>query len=163
VLALVVADRHEVGLVEQDVRRLKDGVGEEARRDEVLLVAFLLELGHPAQLAVARDRPEQPGALGVCAHMALCEQRRALRLESGREEEGRERERRLAEVVGVVGGRDRVQVDDAEEGVAFVLRADVIPDRADVVAEVLCARRLDARKDPHSSQVSQLDSAASWP
>ena len=37
VLALVVADRDEVGLVEQDVAGHQHGVGEEAGGDEVLL------------------------------------------------------------------------------------------------------------------------------
>jgi len=32
VLALVVADRHEIGLVEQDVAGHQDGIGEEAPR-----------------------------------------------------------------------------------------------------------------------------------
>ena len=73
VLALVLADRDRVGLVEQDVRRLEHGVAEEAGRDEVLPVALVLELGHPAQLAVARDRAEQPGRLGMRGHVALDE------------------------------------------------------------------------------------------
>ena len=38
VLALVVADRNDVGVVEQDVGRHQHRIGEEARRDEVLLL-----------------------------------------------------------------------------------------------------------------------------
>src|SRR5215217_2393610 len=58
VLALVVADRDLVRLVEQDVAGHQDGVGEQRGADEVLLVDLVLELRHPTQLAVARDRAE---------------------------------------------------------------------------------------------------------
>src|SRR5204862_355332 len=50
-----------------------------------------------------------------------------------------------------VRGRDRVEVDDAEERVAELLGRDVVSARSDVVAEVLRARRLDAGKDAHWS------------
>ena len=42
-----------------------------------------------------------------------------------------------------------MQVDDAEERLALLLRLRVLAEPADVVAEVLVARRLDAREDPH--------------
>ena len=72
-LTLVVADRDEVGLVEQDVAGHQDRVGEEAGGDELLLLGLVLELRHPAQLAEARDRAEQPGRLGVRLDVALGE------------------------------------------------------------------------------------------
>ena len=44
----------------------------------------------------------------------------------------------------------RVQVDDAvDRGVAAVLAGHVLGDRADVVAQVLASRGLDAGEDPH--------------
>jgi hypothetical protein len=55
-LPLVVADRDEVGLVEQDVAGHQNRVGEECGGDELLFRRLLLELGHPAELSVARDR-----------------------------------------------------------------------------------------------------------
>ena len=84
--------------------------------DEVLLLDLVLELGHPAQLAEARHRRQQPIRLRVRGHVALARTR-----SSGR---GRARSRRAsprgrastrAQLVGVVGDGDRVQVDDAEE------------------------------------------------
>ena len=101
-LALVVADRDDVGLVEQDVARHQHRVGEEAGGDELVPVGLVLELRHPAELAEARDRAEQPGRLGVRGHVALREDGRALGVEAGREQDRREVERLLAEVVGVV-------------------------------------------------------------
>ena len=53
-LALVLADRHHIDVVEQDVRGLQDGIGEEADGDELLLLGLVLELRHAAELAVAR-------------------------------------------------------------------------------------------------------------
>ena len=161
VLALVLADRDGIGLVEQDVRRLEDGVAEEARRDEVLAVALVLELGHAAQLAVARDRAEQPRGLGVRGHVALDEDGRAIRVEAGREEHRREVERRVAQLRRVVLDGDRVQVDDAEERVALLLRLRVLAEAARVVPEMLVAGRLDARKDPHGLTETTLRER--WP
>ena len=148
-LALVVADRDDVGLVEQDVARHQDGVGEEAGGDEVLALALLLELRHAAELSEPGDGREQPSGLGVRGHMALAEERAAVGVEADRKEERGQVERAVVQVVRVVVDRDRVQVDDAEEGVALVLRRDVLAHRADVVADVLGTRRLDAGKDTH--------------
>ena len=117
-LPLVVADRHEVGLVEQDVARHQDRVGEEPGRDELLALALVLELRHPAELPVARDRREEPRRLRVRRHVALREHRRPLRVEPGREEQRRQVERPLAQVGRVVVDGDRVEVDDAEERLA---------------------------------------------
>ena len=58
VLPLVVADRDDVGLVEQDVAGHQHGVVEEPGGDELLLLGLLLELRHSAQLAEARDRAQ---------------------------------------------------------------------------------------------------------
>ena len=50
---------------------------------------------------------------------------------------------------GLEGDGERVQVDDAVQRLAALLAGDVLEDRADVVAEVLAARRLDAGEDAH--------------
>ena len=63
---LVLADRHERRLVDDDVGGLQDRVGEQAVVDVVGLVALLLLVGRrPLQPADRRDRREQPGELGV--------------------------------------------------------------------------------------------------
>jgi hypothetical protein len=75
VLALVLADRHRVGPVEQDVGRLQDRVREQAHRGPVgsLLGGLVLELGHPARLAEPGDAPHHPAQLGVLGHVRLHE------------------------------------------------------------------------------------------
>ena len=169
-LPLVVADRDDVGLVEQDVARHQHRIGEERGRDELALLGLLLELRHPLQLAEARDRAEQPRGLGVRGHVALCEDGRALGVEPGREQHRRQVERLLAEVVGVVLDADRVQVDDAEEPLALLLGRRVLAEAADQVAEVLVAGGLDAGEDAHLRSIStalpaaeaQLHSSRAW-
>ena len=149
VLALVVADRDAVGLVEQDVAGHQHGVREEPRRHELALVGLVLELGHPPELAVARDGREQPTRLGMRGDVALGEHRRALRVEPGRDEHREQVERFLVQVARVVLDGDRVEVDDAEERLAELLCPRVLAEAADVVAEMLVAGGLDAREDPH--------------
>jgi hypothetical protein len=88
--------------------------------------------------------------------VALREDGRARRVEAGREEQRRQVERPLAQVVRRVVDGDRVEVDDAEEGVAELLCRGVLAKAAGVVPDVLRARRLDAREDPHLEEVSRL-------
>ena len=138
-LTLVVSDRDDVGLVEQDVAGHEDGVCEEPRGDELLVRGLVLELRHPPELAEARCGAEQPRGLGVRCDVALAEDDRTLRVDAGGEEHRRAGQRRLVQAVRLVRGRDRVQVDDAEHGVALFLRGRVLAVAAAVVAERLVA------------------------
>ena len=81
--------------------------------------------------------------------MALHEDGRALGVEAGREEPAGDGERGLAKDIGLERRRDRVQVDDAEEGVALFLGGDVLAKAAAVVAERLVAGGTNAREDAH--------------
>jgi hypothetical protein len=153
VLLLVLADGHLVRLVGQHVGGLEDGIEEQARGDQLLLLpGLLLELVHPAELAVRRDPGEQPGQLGVLVHVRLPEQDAPLRIQARRQQDGGGVVEPRTQVGGVVRDRDRVEVDDAVDGVAPALSLDVLPDGADVVAEVLAPRRLDPGEDAHRAQ-----------
>src|SRR5581483_4835022 len=86
-----------------------------------------------------------------------------VRVETDRKEQRGQVERAVVQVAGLVVRRDRVQVDDAEEGLAFVLRRDVLAHRAYVVADVLGTRRLDAREHAHGRHlVEVVDSRREW-
>ena len=137
VLALVLADRHVVGVVQQDVGRLQHRVGEQP--DVGASAPFgrlVLELGHPA----ASPKPVR--------QFSTQRARRARRRGSGTnsaERSGSTPPARycaavtpgaLAQHRRVVLDGDRVQVDDAVEGVVVVLQADPLHQRAEVVAEV---------------------------
>ena len=75
-LALVVADGDEVGVVEEDIGGHEDRVGEEADPGRLFATfgRLVLELGHAVQLTHAGGALEQPGQLGVLVDMALDEQ-----------------------------------------------------------------------------------------
>ena len=62
---------------------------------------------------------------------------------------GEDVERALAQLLRIVFHAYRVEVDDAEERLALLLRLGVLTEAAHVVAEVLCARRLDPGEDAH--------------
>jgi hypothetical protein len=77
-----------VGLVEQDVGRLQDRVGEQP---DACLVGpgacrLVLELHHPGGLAEASDAAEDPGQLGMLGHVTLDEHRTALWIEARAEQ-----------------------------------------------------------------------------
>jgi hypothetical protein len=65
VLHLVLAHRHGVGAVEQDVGGLQHRVGEHAHGHALLPRRLVLVLRLPLQLAERRDRVEDPGQLGM--------------------------------------------------------------------------------------------------
>ena len=71
VLRLVLAHRHDAGLVEQDVGRHQHGVLQQAVADGFLLGGLGLVLRHALQPADRRDAGEHPGELGVRGHGGL--------------------------------------------------------------------------------------------
>ena len=73
-LLLVIADRHLIGLVEQDIRRHQHRIAEQADVDVVLETGGLvLELGHARQLAHLGVAVQYPAELGVLGHVGLDE------------------------------------------------------------------------------------------
>ena len=99
VLALIVADRHPVGVVEQDVGGHEHRVGEQPDPGRLLalLGRLVLELRHAPQLTHAGRALQQPGQLGVGRHVALHEQRAGLRVQAGGEQQGRHGQGGLAQ------------------------------------------------------------------
>src|SRR6266576_1560950 len=93
--------------------------------------------------------------------MALDENRRALRVEAGREEHRRDVQRPVAECGRIMGDGDRVKVDDAEEALATLLCLGVLAEAPAEVSDVGVAARLDAAEDPHWTHKSILSSMAS--
>jgi hypothetical protein len=148
VLALVVADRHLVGVVEQDVRGLQGRVGEQAGGDEVAfaLGRLVLELRHPRQLAVGHVALHHPRQLRVLGDVALHEHRRHVGVEPDGEQDRGELDRPLADHPWLLGDREGVEVDDAVEGVVFVLVLGPRPQRTEVAAQVGVSGGLDARE-----------------
>ena len=148
VLGLVLPDRHGVGLVDEDVRGLEDGIVEQAGRDVLTLpLGFLLELGHPAELTEGRHAIEEPAELGVLGDVALDEDRALRGVEPGGHVVEGGVPNPLGQELRVVRDGDRVEVDDGKEAVVVVHQADPVLDSAEIVADMDRAARLDAAQD----------------
>src|SRR5438093_5596410 len=160
-LLLVLSDRHVRGAIEQDVRRHQHRIIVETHGGVLAILArLLLELGHAAEPADARNAIEDPCQFGVAGDLALVEYDVLLRIDAG----GNERRGDLAGVAGqfrraapdVHPLRDRVHVDDAIDAIMGFLHLHEVDDRAEVIAEMQIARRLDARKYFFNKSHSQL-------
>src|SRR5437762_8044032 len=89
------------------------------------------------------------------ADSALVEDDAALGIDAGGYIGGGHLARRLAQLVGVLRLGQRVQVDNAKDAVVIVLQRDPIADRAEIIAEMQIAGRLDAGKNSvHRGAVS---------
>ena len=145
VLLLVVADRYVGRLIEQDVGRHQHRIVEEAdRRVLAVLARLLLELGHAVEPAHARHAIERPGELGVLGDAALVEDRVDLGIDAAGEESRRHLARGVGELRRFVRQGHRVQIDDAIDAGTGRLKRHEALDRAEVVAEVEIAGRLNA-------------------
>ncbi len=150
VLALVLADRHRVGLVQQDVRGLQDRVGEQPNRRPVraLLGGLVLELGHPARLAEPGDAAQHPGQLRVLGHLRLDEQGAPVWVQTQGEQLRRTDPGPLPQHRRIMPRGDRVQVHHAVVRVVGLLEGNPVAERPEVVAQVERAcGRLDAGED----------------
>ena len=148
-LLLVLADRHVRRLVEQDVGRHQHRIGVEPEPGIVALLAgLLLELGHAVEPAQGREAAQEPAKLGMARDAALVEDDAAVGIDAGGDVGGGHFVRLGAELKRVLRQRERVQIDDAEDAVEIALEAHPVADRAEIIAEMQVAGRLDAGKDP---------------
>ena len=148
VLSLVVADRHFVRAVQQNVARHQHRVVEQTGGDAHHSGGLVFVLRHALKPADGGYAVEQPARLGVRGNVALDEQRALVRVDSAGEQYGRELASLSSQLVGVNVHSDRVQVNDGEEVLFLVLTLDPAFEGADVVAELRVAARLNAAKDP---------------
>ncbi len=156
VLRLIVTYRHDGGLVEQDVGGHEDGILEDAVTDGFLRGRFDLELGHAFEPAHGRDAGEHPGEFGVGGHLRLDDDVGALGVDTSGEEERRNFKDLGAEFLRLLIDRDRVQIDDTENALVFVLNPDEIAEGSEVIADMQIAGGLDAREDTCSHEVEDL-------
>ena len=118
---LVVAHRHEVGVVDDDVGGLQQRVAEEADARQVALgelLDLLLVGRHALQPRNRRDHLQQQVQLGVLGHHRLHEDRAPLGVDAGANPVGDVVDRAVDDVAGVgeVAG-ERVPVGDEVEAV----------------------------------------------
>jgi hypothetical protein len=155
VLTLVLAYRHSVGVVGEDVGRHEARVGEKAdpRRLVTAFSGLVLELGHPRELPETRGAFHQPRELGMRRNVALQEQRARLGIQPSGEEQSGHRQRRLAALGGITGHGQAVQVNHAVVAVTQVLVLHPIADSPEQVAQVRFACRLYTRENPRRLRI----------
>ena len=147
-LRLIHTDRHEVGLVQQNIRRHQRGVGEQTCIDVVrMLGALVLELRHARQLAEHGIAVEHPGKLGMRGHMRLYIKRILLRIETASHVECQ----RLIGVTAQIGRNlphgDGMHVCHAVKALVLVRKRIKIAQCAEVVSDGEVARGLHTGKD----------------
>ena len=144
-LALILADRNIVGLIQQDIRRHEAGIGEQAAVYIIgVLCAFILKLRHAAQLAEHGVAIEYPAKLRMLVNMALQEQDVLLRVYAAGNVLGKLLEAAAAQQLGILAHGERVQIGHEIITVKFLGSCAPVLHRAQVIAEVQIARGLDA-------------------
>ena len=108
--------------------------------------AFVLELGHAAELAEHRVAVQDPAELRVLRHMALDEEYVFLRVEAAGDVLRQLLERVAAQVGGIVARRERVQVRHEVVVVIQIGALDPVFDRPEIGAQGQFAGGLDARE-----------------
>ena len=144
-LFLILAHGHKIGLIQQDIRRHQNGVGEQTGRDVVgMLLRLLLKLRHAAELAELRIAAEHPAQLRVLRHMALDEHDILLRIETAGDILRELFECAPPQIGGHLTHGDGVHIDNAEQTLIFVLQCSPVLDGAHVRAERQIAAGLNA-------------------
>ena len=147
-LLLVLAHRHQVGLVEHDIRRHQGGIGEQTGVDVVGVAGGLvLELGHAGQLAEHGVAVEHPGQLRVGGHMGLDEEDGLLRVDAAGHQLGKELNGLAAEGGGVLTDGDGVLIHHAVDAVVLILHGHPVAQRTQIVAQMEGAAGLDAAEN----------------
>ncbi|EXI74058.1 MAG: hypothetical protein AW07_02196 [Candidatus Accumulibacter sp. SK-11] len=148
---LILANRHLVGAVDQDVCRLQEGVAEEAIGRQILVLELLLLIlvgRHPLQPAERRHHRQQQMQFGVLRHLRLDEEDRPPRVDASRQPVDDHVAGRADDPLRVVVlGRQRVPVGDEEEAGVVVLQPDPVLQDAVVVTEMQAASRAHSGED----------------
>ena len=126
VLTLIVTHRHAIGVVEKDVGRHEGGVGEQASRNELRLIALIFELCHAAELADRCSALHKPRKLSVFPNVALNKECGSGRVDADSQEKLGQFEGPGSKLSGVLGDGKSVEINDAEDGVRLGLVGDPV-------------------------------------
>ena len=147
-LPLVLAHRHQVRLVQQNIRRHQHRIGKQARSDVIrVLLGLLLELGHAAQLAKLGIAAQDPTQLRVLRHMALDEHDVLLRVQAAGDILGQLGHRTAAQLRRILPDGDGMHIHDAVNAVIFILEGHPVLDGAHVRTQGQFAAGLDTAEN----------------
>ena len=116
-LALVIANRHLVGVVRQDVCGLKRGVRKQTGGNERCFVPLVLELDHPRKLAIGTNALHDPPQFRMYGNVGLNEKCAFGGIDPDRDQTGRHVRGVPAKGLGVLRQCDRVKVDDRDDDI----------------------------------------------
>ena len=141
---LVLADRHLVRAIDEDVGAHHHRIAEEAEIRQIAvgeLLLLILVRRHPLEPADGRDHAEQQRQLGVLGHARLDEQRRARRIDAGREPVDEHVPDAFGDRFGLVEmRRERMPVGGEEQALVFFLQPDPVLQRTVIDDRCACAR-----------------------
>ena len=147
VLLLVDADRHDIGLIQQDIRRHQHRIGEQPGVDVVgVLCALVLELRHAGKLTEHGEAVEQPCQLGVLRHVRLDVQCVAFGVKPARKVKCQRFIGAAAQFGGDLPNRNGMLVHYAVKALVFFGKSGKIPQCAKIIAERQVSAGLNARK-----------------
>ena len=145
VLALIHANRNEIGLVQQNVCRHQNRIGKQTDIDVVrMLGGFVLELGHAGSLAEHGEAVEHPRQLRMRGHMALDEQNALFRVQTAGNVLRDQFKRCTAKRRRLLPDRNGVLIDHAVNAVVLLLQDWEIADSTQIVTQRQLAGRLHA-------------------
>ncbi len=147
-LPLVLADRHVVRLIQQDVAGHQNRITIETGRDRIwILPRFRLELRHAVQPTHRGKAFHNPAHLGMLMYMRLDEQFAIARIQTSSQVECRELAYAIVQLLRIDWYSYRVQINNAEDVVVLCLCFLPVAQSAQVVAEVKIACWLYTGKD----------------
>src|SRR3954469_17996350 len=146
---LVFSNGDELGVIDDDVRRLQQRIAEETQRREILLgeLLHLLLVGrHPFQPRDRNRHREQQEQLRMLRDERLNEQRRPFRIDSRGDPVGRHLVRARYDLAGVgVVARQRMPIGNEIEAIVLILKRRPVIQCADKMSEVQLSCRAHAR------------------
>jgi hypothetical protein len=153
---LVLADRHEVAMAEEDVGGLVDRIGEEQAAQAAAVAGRRLGLdgGVALQLGDADQAQERQQELVERRNRAMGEDRRRGGVDSRGKVIQHQPSNRLGQLAHAVAVRDDLVVGDHEKHLdARSLQANAVDERAEVMAQVQRAGGPVAGQDPEALRV----------
>ena len=147
VLALVIPDRDDSGVVEQNVRCHQNRILQQPIADCLGFFGFRFELRHAFEPTEGRDTGQQPAKFGMLRHAGLDGERTDGWVNPGSEVKPGDLANFFAQLFRLLVHRNSVEINDAKNALVFMLQLDPITEGAKVVAYMKVSGRLHPGED----------------
>ena len=147
VLRLIVAHRHDSGLVQQNVGCHQHRILQQSVADGFLRGGLRFVLRHALQPAHRRYAGQHPGELGVFRHRRLRDDRGLFRIDADSQEQRRGLDDFRSQLGRILIHRDGVQIHDSPDTLVIALDFHPVFQGSQVVANMQIAGWLHSRED----------------